>query len=280
MHADRAGRPPAGGASGCERALKLPVGSDVSDPPEFSSIDVSASSVPSLWVEEYDDERAQRIDRLAADVDLHMRLALQGFTGPEYERFREELTRYGFDVMIGWLRRGKIFARMKEKGYGIPAAPDSLLDYDAQDGLADETVAKALLHFHHDVLLRRQWDPGRGARLTTFFVGQCLIQFANIYRSWHRQEMRYYDMVDDRDAAERGEIASDHTADPEWIAIARTQVRRGIRGIRDERLHEVLEMLVAGEKQVTIAEALGTTEKTIERMLANHRSRLKNLGIA
>lgn len=31
--------------------------------------------------------RREKIERLAADVDLHMRLALIGFTGPEYHEF-------------------------------------------------------------------------------------------------------------------------------------------------------------------------------------------------
>lgn len=43
------------------------------------------------WVGEDDDDRARahgaRVDRLAADVELHTRLALIGFTEPEYEEF-------------------------------------------------------------------------------------------------------------------------------------------------------------------------------------------------
>jgi hypothetical protein len=140
------------------------------------------------WVGEDDDERArthgEKVDRLAADVELHTRLALTGFTGPDYYEFQTELTRYGVDVMTGWLRTGKIFAKMREDGYGLPLPPDGALDCDAQDELAGETVAVALFRFHHDVLLRRRWDPRKGARLTTFFVGQCKIRFANIYRAW------------------------------------------------------------------------------------------------
>lgn len=109
------------------------------------------------WVGE-DDDRARahgdKLDRLAADVDLHTRLALVGFTGPEYAEFQTELTRYGLDVMTGWLRTGKIFAKMQQAGYGLPRPPEGVLDHDAQDELAGETVTVALARFHHDVLLR------------------------------------------------------------------------------------------------------------------------------
>lgn len=112
-----------------------------------------------------------KLDRLAADVDLHTRLALVGFTGPDYREFQTELTRYGLDVMTGWLRTGKIFSKMQEAGYGLPRPPEGALDRDAQDELAGETVTVALARFHHDVLLRRRWDPRKGARRTAFIPG-------------------------------------------------------------------------------------------------------------
>jgi RNA polymerase sigma factor (sigma-70 family) len=269
MHADRAGRPPQGGAAGVERALQLPGTGSTLD-----------QSVPAQWVADFDDERARRIDRLAADVDLHTRLALQGFTGREYEKFRLELARYGLAVMTGWLRNGKIFARMKEKGYGLPSTDETLLDHEAQDELAHETVAKALRHFHDDVLLQRKWDPTKGARLTTFFIGQCLMRFANIYRDWRRQEMRSRDLVDAHEAIERNEARTPDTADPQWIAVARHRIRRATRGIQDQRLQPVLELLITGRTQTEIAQELGLTVKTVERLLANHRHRIKQLGIA
>lgn len=241
---------------------------------------MSGSSVPTLWVAEYDDERAQQIDRLAADVDLHMRLALQEFKGKEYEEFRRELARYGLDVMTGWLRSGKIFARMKDRGYGLTPVDPDLFDHEDQDELARETVAKALWHFHHDVLLRRQWDAGKGARLTTYFVGQCLIRFANIYRDWRRQEMRTRDLLEPHEAIEMNEPEPRTTDDPQWLAVARLQIRRGTRGIQDPRLRPVLERIVAGARHSDIAEELGISVKTIERMLANHRHRIESLGIA
>jgi hypothetical protein len=68
------------------------------------------------------------------------------------------LARYGLAVISGWLRRGLIFARMKERGLGALTPPplDAFTDRDTVDELANETVAKALYHFRNDVLLRRR----------------------------------------------------------------------------------------------------------------------------
>ena len=53
-----------------------------------------------------------------------------------------------------------------------------------------ETVSKALHHFRVDVLMKKKWDYRKGETLRTYFVGQCLIRFANIYRAWYGNEAR------------------------------------------------------------------------------------------
>lgn len=271
MHADRGGQPPdAGGGASNERALQPDVGPD----------DASDSSVPAVWLTEYDGERAQNVDRLAADVELHLRLALLGFTGPEYKEFQEELIRYGLDVMTGFMRSRKIFIRMKEKGWGLPEVDYDLLDHEAQDELVWETVATALYHFHHDVLLKRKWNPSKGARLTTFFIGQCLMRFANIYRAWRNNELRSRDLMEPHDAEQWNDPGSRDVDDPQWLAVARGQIWRATRGIQDPRLRPVLERIVRGLTYKEIASELDLTEKTVERLVANHRNRIKTLGIA
>jgi hypothetical protein len=236
------------------------------------------------WVGEDADERAcqhaGRVDRLAADVDLHTRLALIGFSGPEYREFQTELVRYGLDVMTGWLRTGKIFIKIAEAGYGLPRPPEGALDRDAQDELAMETVATALRRFHDDVLLRGKWDPRRGARLTTFFIGQCKIRFANIYRTWLEREVsreRRLDLADEHAHLQRPAAAIDG---PEWRAVARGYIRRGVRGVRDPRVHRALQLIASDHTHAEIAADLGMSEKGVERMLANNRNRLRRLGIA
>src|SRR5688500_18940424 len=66
----------------------------------------SDGPVPRDWLREYDrSEAAKRLDRLAADQDLIITLALQNYEGPDYNIFETELSKYGIDVIIGWLRR-------------------------------------------------------------------------------------------------------------------------------------------------------------------------------
>lgn len=271
MHAHRGGPPDTGGAADDGRALQPGNGSD----------NASDSSVPDIWLTEYDGDQARNIDRLAADVDLHLRLALSGFTGSEYEEFRMELARYGLDVMTGWLRNRKIFARMKEKGWGLPEVDVDLLDHETQEELAWETIAAALHHFHHDVLLKGKWNPGKGARLTTFFIGQCLMRFANIYRAWLERELRYKNLLAPADdGEERNDPKTRDIDDPQWLAVARSQIWRATRGIRDPRLRQVLERIMTGSTHKEIAADLDMTEKAVERLIANHRNRIKTLGIA
>lgn len=60
----------------------------------------------------------------------------------------------------------------------------ALYDPENADELANETVAVALNKFRDTNLRRHRWDSTRGATIKTYFIGQCLIRFPNIYRSW------------------------------------------------------------------------------------------------
>jgi hypothetical protein len=54
--------------------------------------------------------------------------------------------------------------------------------------LSCETVAEAIRCFRERVLIPGKWDPTRKASLRTFFVGQCILQFPNIYRRWNTEQ--------------------------------------------------------------------------------------------
>src|SRR5829696_6136984 len=123
-------------------------------------------------------EQAARIDRLAADFDLVTTFGLQGFEGADWDIFEEELAKYGLAVIGGWTRRGVIFGKYFERGFG--GLPEPFRDFrdDEVDELALETVGKGLYHFQRDVLRRQRWDYRKGASLRTYFIGQCLSRFA------------------------------------------------------------------------------------------------------
>ena len=123
-----------------------------------------------------------------------------------------------------------------------------------------------------------RWDYRRGASLRTFFIGQCLMRFANVYRAWWNREARAaVDVAADHEALvllERRPVAGE-----ERPVLDRDQVARALRHVKDPRVRRVL-LLRADLSNAEIAEQLGVTEKTVERMIANERDRLRRRGIA
>lgn len=242
------------------------LGVPVQRPPE-------AEPVPESWLREAEHRQlAERVDRLEADYLLVTSLAWSKFEGPEYDYFATELARYGMAVVAAWLHRGTIFARCRERGYGGLPELGRPFEPDEVDELTNETVAKALDRFRSDVLLTRKWDYRKGASLRTYFVGQCLIRFANIYRRWHAGEAR-----------NRLQSADDGLLDallPRRDDISQ-QVVDGVlaettlAGIKDVRVRRAMAMTAVGRSQAEIAAELGVTEKTVERMLSNQRARLR-----
>jgi hypothetical protein len=195
---------------------------------------VISDNVPLEWLDEPDHAvAADRVDRLAADFDLVTGLAWRQFAGSDYEVFETELARYGIAVLAGWLRRRLIFQRVRERGYGgLPDPPEGALDDpDTIAELAHETVAKALRHFHDDVLVPGKWDYRRGATLRTYFIGQCLIRFANVYRRWWVHEQRHCHVFP-MDPYDTHRLA-DHSFDgPEALSVLQDDVARALARVR------------------------------------------------
>jgi hypothetical protein len=238
--------------------------------------------VPLSWLAEEHVSAAERVDRLAWDYNLVTDLAFRQFEGPRYDYFANELAKYGMAVIRGWIRRRLILARCRERGFGgLPEPPVGAFDDpELVEGLTDETVAMALRHFREDVLIPGRWDYRKGASLRTFFIGQCLIRFANVYRSWWRQDGR-------RRAAEAcvdpGDLCLlDQRTEPDIEVLVLDQIAGDqlLRQVRDIRVRRALVMAAAGIPQREIAERLRCTTKAVERMLANERTRMRRRGTA
>lgn len=251
-------------------------------------------SVPGGWLAEFDGSREQqalddalvvlqrrRQERIAEDVDLVTWLALQNFTGPDYILFATELAKYGNAVIIAWIRRGLILARVRERGFGgLPEPPPGALNRpDVAEELSGETVAKALYFFREKVLLGRRWDPTKGASIKTFFVGQCLIQFANVYRYWLKNEAGYSEiLVDDLAVIDRPQARTPRT-DPAELAAIRAEIDTRLKDV-PERTRAVMVLTAADWSQADIARRLGITTKAVERTLAHYRSPNRRKGAA
>lgn len=254
--------------------------------PRSSSVPVqrpqAPDDVPIDWLDEPTHaQAADRIDRLAADYDLVTDLAWREFSGTDYDVFQTELARYGIAVLTGWMRRRLIFQRVRERGYGgLPDPPDGALDDpDTIDELAYETVAKALRHFRDDVLVPGRWDYRRGATLRTYFIGQCLIRFANVYRRWWAEECRH-SRETSSGPHEHSHLVDGVIESPEGHLARQDEVARTLSKVRDPRVRRALVLLGAGMTHGEIAIDLCVTPKTVERMIANERDRMKKRGIA
>lgn len=225
--------------------------------------------VPDAWLADSAFEKpAADVDRLAGDLDLYNTLALSGFCGSEYDYFANELARYGLAVIGSWVRSGLIFAKCRERGLGgLPPAQWELQADDVEE-LASETVGLAVVKFREKVLLTKKWDPRKGASLRTFFIGQCLIRFPNVYRSWLNQEAG-------RNA--KCELTEDShpSVRPHERALDGMLAQDELSKVEDRRVRVALVCTAAGWPQWEIAQELGVTEKTVERMLAHHRQRIR-----
>jgi hypothetical protein len=127
---------------------------------------------------------------------------------------------------VAWLRQGAIIGKCRERGAGLPEPPLGALSRpDVAGELAAETVAKALNTFRNTVLIPGRWNPARGASLKTFFIGQCLIRFPNIYRAWLKTEVHHDLLVDELAIFDRPPSGGPPT-DPAQLAVIRQELDR------------------------------------------------------
>ena len=234
--------------------------------------------VPEEWLKEYaDSAEAQRLERLAADKEAVRRVHLQGFRGTAWAELSDALMRYGHTVMGAWIRTGRVFRRCREKRIGVRKPPPEGFRREDIEQLAWETVAMGLTRFQNDVLGTSRWDPAKGASLKTFFVGQCLIQFATVYGGWCRRAEREAKL-----AAALASLPSEvHCPDPaedfERKDAEAGFLSRMLSGFTTERARERTREVVLlkreGWSQQEICEALGETEKAVEGLLRRLREK-------
>jgi DNA-directed RNA polymerase specialized sigma24 family protein len=230
-------------------------------------------------------EQAQRLQRLVADKELLTALQAQGLQGRDWERFVEVLARYGVDVMRAWVRSGEVFVRCARRGWGQLQAPGDGRPWgrDEAEELALETVAVAIGKFRDTVLATNRWTPEGGATLKTFFVGQCLIRFANVYRRWLVETRPGVGPdgpacapIEVLDTAARPRRGAEH-GDPARPVIAALEVARGLEQL-DPRTRVVVCGVAEDYSYAEIAAVLGVGRKAVDGLLARHRDRLRRTG--
>jgi DNA-directed RNA polymerase specialized sigma24 family protein len=239
----------------------------------------SQGCVPQLGTEdaahldEFDHlEEAEHLRRLTADQEMLTTLQLHGLQGPTWERFADVLARYGYQVIRAWVWTRQIFPNCAQQGYGLPQPTHLRWTKEQADEVASETVAMAIRAFRTYVLREGRWSPTRGATLRTYFVGQCLMQFPNVYRRWlselrlDHQEVPVLEELND--PVDRGEFG-----DPARRVVMQDMVDRGLASVSHKRTRIVLQLRAAGYSEPEIADLMGTTGKAIELLLYRHRQR-------
>jgi len=201
-----------------------------------------------------------------------------GYEGAEWDLLRDRLVSYGYQVLFSWLRNGRVFALCQARGTILLPTRRSR-DPDEARSLAGETTTLAVVKFRNRVLIPRVWRPDGNASLDTFFVGQCLIRFPNIYRRWLREhgwggcdalgdvQTRRGPALDA--VAERAQL--DAWGDPEsGLALeAYLDLAGG-----DPKTRRVLELVAAGHTYPEIAEQIGISVPSIKSRLYRLRASL------
>jgi DNA-directed RNA polymerase specialized sigma24 family protein len=231
---------------------------------------VEEELVPSI-LRPSEHERARRIE-----ADRKIVESLIGDHVPE-ERFTKlscRLMDYAWPVMLKWMSTGEIFELCKRARK--PLRMDAAMNWtdDDRKGMATETVIVAWEYFRATALTEGGWRPDRGASLQTYFVGACILRFADVYGRWRRAHLldRAMDELptdDDKVLA----VSRNHYLDPCQAAVIQDEVRRAITPM-DDQLRRLVGLRAIGYPQHEAAAEIGITAKAAERRLARYRKRL------
>jgi DNA-directed RNA polymerase specialized sigma24 family protein len=242
---------------------------------------VSASDVSEFELT----EQSQRLQRLVADKELLATLQAQGLQGRDWDRFVEVLARYGYQVIRAWVRNGTIFSKCRLRGWGQldPPSDDRPWGVDEAEELALETVGIAIVKYRDTVLAANRWTPEGGATLKTFFVGQCLIRFTNVYRHWLVETRPgpqpggpAWKPLDELSSSQHPHASGD-LDDPARTVVSRLEVAHELEQL-DPRTRAVLCGIAQDHSYQELAAMLGVSVKAVDGLLARHRRRLRQTG--
>ncbi|MET9387921.1 hypothetical protein ABZY09_44765 [Streptomyces sp. NPDC002928] len=228
-----------------------------------------------------DDDEYRR--RLAADIAVVRAVRADGYTGERADRLMRRLASYGWPVLRRWIRTGEIFARCAAHGRPVPS-PSAHFPWtsEEQSTLATETLLAAVPFFQQHALQRGQWDPRRGAGLTTYFMGACVSCFVGTYRKWWKQQLDDHQRLARWDDSSEAliQLPDPRSPDPCHTALVRDEVSRTLASIQDPKLKEAMRLRALGYTEREAAESVGLTAKALERRSSKQRDKLRRTGSA
>jgi DNA-directed RNA polymerase specialized sigma24 family protein len=215
-------------------------------------------------------------ERVANDELVVATLEREGLKGPAWEEFTEALVAYAYQCLLGWIRSGLIVLRCRERGIPLPTGFMVTLREGDAEQLTEEILADAVLGFQ-ELLRQGRWSLEGGASLATFFVGQCITRFPNLYRVWlrDRRPTSWVPISELDESSAR--VAYARQIDPADAAIAAVELQRVSDELDERTLHAVV-LQELGYQVVEIAELLGESPKAIEMVLYHHRRRMREKG--
>ena len=107
----------------------------------------------------------------------------------------------------------------------------------------------------------RYWKAEKGAALTTYFIGACVLQFSSAYRAWAK-------------ARDRRWLTASQTAVAPWLdpnrslaftdQVEMAQTVQQVFALAKPKQLPILGLLYQGYSQVEVAEQLGLTARAVE----------------
>jgi DNA-directed RNA polymerase specialized sigma24 family protein len=226
----------------------------------------------------------ESLERRHHDLELLNRLAAEGFTGPLWRRFAEELTRYGHAVLLAWQRTGTISQQCQRKERPIGPTPTTWTDQDRID-IATDVVVEAIITFRKNALVGGGWTFEGGASLKTFFIGACLQAYPKIYRTWrtkHEKAINQQRLLGTEDEAEgAGGPVLQSIDDPGVTTVRWHEINDGLENLPDDRTRVVVMASALGYTYKEIAKILTESEEhevsegVVKQILYRHRQRVK-----
>ena len=212
------------------------------------------------------------------DVDLFLRVAEAGFTGPLLDLFTAALVIRCRPILHGWLRSGRIFKECAGEGRPLEVTHQDREDLrtrrDDRAELADETIAHALVAFLDAARNGSGWSPDGGRSITSYFVTACVHRFPGVFRRWsgerRRQPAHRHYGLDPRDSGLDQHAPAHLAPDPADDVIGRHTTTREMQNM-EPMMRVIVQGLVNGESYATIGELLDMTPRAVEAKVYRYR---------
>jgi len=221
--------------------------------------------------------------RRAADIATLRALEEVGFEGPVFRRVAQEWWTRGWLSLMKWIPDNTIWARCRAAvPHGTERLPTRNRFFSQDDlyDLATDVLVHAVAGLR-DRLKRGGWDPAGSASLTTFFIGQVLIQFTARYPTWlatrasARAEHTPLEEADHRPVSFHGDVHS--WADPEVAAVCADEIRTAVTSAGGGLVGRIVALDFAGYQNAEIGRRVGMGPRAVEGQLYRFRTEARRL---